>query len=152
MTTPGPQHLPTEWVPRLASLVAAIRADWDEQGIRATLAKVADRPLAAVTLAAITAAITRTDQHTPVIIAMPGAHWTIRDGQISTEPTQSLILTRCEHGQISGDWCADCARAEVHTRVMPTPEQRAQMRADIRAGREALAADIRPATKPEEEA
>ena len=64
----------------LAYLVANIRADtggtpWDRPGIEAILAKLDDRPLAAVAIAAINAAATRPDQRTPAIIAGNGAHW-----------------------------------------------------------------------------
>ena len=59
----------------LAYLVHHIRTDWDQPGIAAQLAKLHDRPLAAVALAAITAAATRPDQRTPAVIAANGSHW-----------------------------------------------------------------------------
>ena len=59
----------------LAYLVHHIRTDWDQPGIAAQLAKLHDRPLAAVALAAITAAATRPDQRTPAVIASAGSHW-----------------------------------------------------------------------------
>ncbi len=64
----------------IAYLVAAIRTDaghqrWDQPGIEAQLAKLDDRPLAAVATAAIYAAATRPDQITPAVIAANGSHW-----------------------------------------------------------------------------
>lgn len=105
MNAIGPQHLPTEWAPRLASLVHAIRADWDEPGIRSVLAKVADRPLGDVTIAAVTAAITRADQRTPAVIAAAGSHWPNLGAHTYTEPG---IVTYCEHGRPGALHCPDC--------------------------------------------
>ena len=71
----GPDTTTTHWIKRLATLIHEIRPDWAEPGIASALAKVSDRPLAEVAVAAIKAATTRTDQHTPAIIAMGGSHW-----------------------------------------------------------------------------
>ena len=71
----GPDTTTTHWIKRLATLIHEIRPDWAEPGIASALAKVADRPLAEVAVAAIKAATTRTDQRTPAIIGMGGSHW-----------------------------------------------------------------------------
>ena len=105
MNAVGPQHLPTEWVPRLASLVNAIRSDWDEAGIRSVLHKVTDRPLGDVTIAAVTAALTRTDQRTPAVIATTGKHWPNHGAHTYAEPG---VVTYCEHGRPGALHCPDC--------------------------------------------
>ena len=71
----GPDTTTTHWIKRLATLIHEIRPDWAEPGIASALAKVADRPLADVAVAAIKAATTRTDQRPPAIIGMGGSHW-----------------------------------------------------------------------------
>ena len=76
----GPETTTTHWIKRLATLIHEIRPDWAEPGIASALAKVSDRPLAEVAVAAIKAATTRTDQHTPAIIAMGGSHWGTHGG------------------------------------------------------------------------
>ena len=125
--TIGPQHLPTEWTARLASLVHELRPDWDEPGIRSVLAKVADRPLIDVAAAAV-AACRRIDQRTPSVIAASGSHWPDASNSQRTY-TEPGIVTYCEHGRPSGLRCDDCT--PVVERTPPTPEQRAAMRAAI---------------------
>ena len=126
----GPPMLPTEWVTRIASLVHTIRPDWHEPGIRAALAKVADRPLIDVTIAAVTAC-RRVDQRIPDIIAMDGTHWpgpTVAQ-RTYTEPG---IVTRCEHGEI-GARCLECNPRKTAGPSL-TPEMRAQIRAALHQG------------------
>ena len=66
----------------LAFIVNELRPDWDRHDIARTLARAnPTADLGALTLAAITAAMTRTDQRTPAVIAMSGPHWS------STDPT-----------------------------------------------------------------
>ena len=79
----GPDTTTTHWIKRLATLIHEIRPDWAEPGIASALAKVADRPLAEVAVAAIKAATTRTDQRTPAIISMGGSHW-VQDANSSS--------------------------------------------------------------------
>lgn len=126
MSTTGPRNVPTEWVARLASLVAALRTDWDEAGIRSALHRVVDRPLGDVAVAAITAAMTRADQRTPAVIAMNGTHWPNLSTYRGTEPG---IITYCEHGRPTGLHCDDCQPVQ---RALPTDDQRAAMRGAIR--------------------
>ena len=114
----GPQHTPTEWTPRLASLVATIRTDWDETEIRAALHKLADRPLIDVAATAL-AACRRLDERKPTIIGRPEAG----------------IVTYCAHGE-PGARCLEC-HPHTHQGVGPTPEQRAVMRAAIEAAKQA---------------
>ena len=82
----GPDTTTTHWIKRLATLIHEIRPDWAEPGIASALAKVSDRPLADVAVAAIKAATTRTDQRTPAIIGMGGSHWG-QDASSSNRPT-----------------------------------------------------------------
>ena len=126
MTQPiGPQQTDSTWLTRLASLVAAIRPDWSEPGIRSILAKVADRPLIDVATAAI-AACRRIDQTTPAVIALDGPHWpTPQQARTYAEPG---IVTWCEHGRPGALHCPDC---------QPTTE-RVGMPADLRAQLRAL--------------
>ena len=124
MNAVGPQHVPTEWVARLANLVATLRTDWDEAGIRSVLHKVTDRPLGDVTIAAVTAALTRTDQRTPAVIATTGKHWPNLGQQTYTEPG---IVTYCEHGRPSPLHCPDCQPAAE--RVGMPANLRTQLRA-----------------------
>ena len=113
----GPQVTNGEWVHRLASLVHELRSDWQEPGIRSALAKVADRPLADVAIAAIQAATTRTDQRTPAIIAMGGSHWGTGGGNAGnsgnsyrTPPANPPTCANCgyyehQHQQLNnGPW------------------------------------------------
>lgn len=133
MTQPiGPTYVGTAWVQRLASLVHEIRPDWDEPGIRSALSRVADRPLIDVTAAAV-AACRRIDQRSPGIIALDGQHWPTGQ-QAQRTYTESGLLTRCEHN-IIGARCPDCYPRDRHG-VVPTTEQRAQMRAAIQQAKE----------------
>lgn len=128
----GPQTVTGEWVARLASLVHEIRPDWQEPGIRSALAKVVDRPLLDVTVAAV-AACRRIDQRTPAVIACDGDHWPKAQAQRTyTEPG---IVTYCPHGE-PGTRCLIC-HPRTHQGVGPTPEQRAAIRAAIDAGKAA---------------
>ena len=134
--TLGPQHLPTEWVARLASLVHELRPDWDEPGVRSVLSKVADRPLIDVASAAV-AACRRIDQRTPSVIAASGSHWPDASNSQRTY-TEPGIVTYCEHGE-PGMRCLECYPRRTPTGTGPTPEQRAAIRAGIEAGRQATA-------------
>ena len=100
----GPDTTTTHWIKRLATLIHEIRPDWAEPGIASALAKVADRPLAEVAVAAIKAATTRTDQHTPAIIAMGGSHWGTGGGNTGnsgssyrTPPANPPTCANCGH-------------------------------------------------------
>ena len=134
MTQPiGPQVASGEWIARLANLVHTIRPDWQEPGIRSALAKVADRPLLDVALAAL-AACRRIDQRTPAVIACDGDHWPKAQAQRTyTEPG---IVTYCPHGE-PGMRCTECYPSRPHSGTGPTPEQRAAMRAAIAAAKQA---------------
>ena len=132
----GPRTVETAWIGRLASLVHAIRNDWDEQGIRSALLKVADRPLADVARAAISAT-SRTDQRTPAVIALDGEHWRA-PGSAPTVTTAPGIVTRCEH-KLPGLSCTECYPRTVASRAVPTPEQKEAIRAAVEAGRAELA-------------
>ena len=133
MTQPiGPTTTSSDWTRRLASLVATIRPDWDEHGVASVLRKVADRPLAQVARAAVACAIERTDQRTPACIALDGHHWADSPAKAPTRIDASPLL--CEHGNRPAR-CEQCAGEPRSTG--PTPEQRAQIRAGIEAGKTA---------------
>ena len=136
----GPQHVPTVWLDRLASLIHELRPDWHEPGIRSALAKVADRPLLDVATAAITAC-RRLDQRAPAVIALDGDHWP--KATATRTYTEPGIVTYCEHGE-PGMRCLECYPRRTPTGTGPTPEQRAQMRAGIEAGRQATHDLARP--------
>lgn len=60
----------------LAFIVNELRPDWDRHEVARILTRAnPDAGLGPLALAAITAAITRTDQRTPAIITMTGPHW-----------------------------------------------------------------------------
>lgn len=113
----GPDTTTTHWIKRLATLIHEIRPDWAEPGIASAIAKVADRPLAEVAVAAIKAATTRTDQRTPAIIAMGGSHWGTGGGNTGnsgssyrTPPANPPTCANCgyyehQHQQLNnGPW------------------------------------------------
>ena len=124
MSAVGPQRVSAEWVARLANLVATLRTDWDEVGIRSVLHKVTDRPLGDVTIAAVTAALTRTDQRTPAVIATTGKHWPSYGAHTYAEPG---VVTYCEHGRPGALHCPDCQPATE--RVGMPANLRTQLRA-----------------------
>ncbi len=126
----GPPTVPTGWVSRLATLVSTIRHDWDEAGVRAALAKVVDRPLGVVSAAAINAALTRTDQRSPAIIAMSGTHW---PADTQWRDVSSNIVTWCDHSK-PGTSCAECYPPKPAGVAMP-PEVRERIRQDAAEGR-----------------
>lgn len=137
--TIGPPTTSSDWTRRLASLVATIRPDWDEHGVASVLRKVCDRPLAQVARAAIVCAIERTDQRTPACIALDGHHWADSPAKAPTRIDAAPLL--CEHGNRPAR-CEQCAN--VPRAAGPTPEQRAQIRAGIEAGKQATAQTLNP--------
>ena len=138
-STPGPTTTPQEWSSRLASLIATIRTDWDEHGIAAVIRKISDRPLAEVAHAALTAAITRTDQRTPAVIALDGKHWRLHGVERPAPPApSSVIVTRCGHNLV-GALCAECHPVERRGVSMPD-DVRAKIRESVAAGKAAVAA------------
>jgi len=58
----------------IAHLVSRIRPDWDTHGNTVALAKHPDQSLDVLTLQALIAAVTRTDQKTPAILGLDGDH------------------------------------------------------------------------------
>ena len=108
----GPDTTTTHWVKRLATLIHEIRPDWAEPGIASALAKVADRPLAEVAVAAIKAATTRTDQRTPAIIGMGGSHW-VQDASSSSSYRPAVA---------NSPTCANCGYpAHLHPQLNNGP-------------------------------
>ena len=108
----GPDTTTTHWIKRLATLIHEIRPDWAEPGIASALAKVADRPLAEVAVAAIKAATTRTDQHTPAIISMGGSHW-VQDASSSSSYRPAVA---------NSPTCANCGYpAHLHPQLNSGP-------------------------------
>ena len=108
----GPDTTTTHWIKRLATLIHEIRPDWAEPGIASAIAKVADRPLAEVAVAAIKAATTRTDQHTPAIISMGGPHW-VQDASSSSSYRPAVA---------NSPTCANCGYpAHLHPQLNNGP-------------------------------
>jgi len=58
----------------IAHLVSRLRPDWDAHGVAAILAKHADQALDVLTIQAIIAATTRTDQLKPAVLGLDGDH------------------------------------------------------------------------------
>ncbi len=89
----------------LATLARACRphgaARWDEPGIMAALKQVADRDLASVIIATITAASDR-DCETPGVIPTNGSHWTAAAKVAVTPPDNTP----------AGDRCTVCSKPE----------------------------------------
>ena len=76
----------------IAHLVARIRPEWHQPGVMAVLRDCPDDKLADTAIAALTCARDRTDQATPAVIALDGAHW--RTGtRVSDEPDAKPALT-----------------------------------------------------------
>ena len=115
----GPDTTTTHWIKRLATLIHEIRPDWAEPGIASALAKVSDRPLAEVAVAAIKAATTRTDQHTPAIISMGGSHW-VQDASSSSSYRPAVA---------NSPTCANCGYpAHLHPQLNNGPWRNAPCR------------------------
>ena len=131
----GPSAVPQEWIGRLASLVATIRPDWQEPGIRAALHKVADRPLVDVAQAALAACL-RVDQRTPDVISRDGPHWP-SGRQAQRTYTEPGIVTRCDHGLI-GARCDTC-NPKTRQGVPCPPNLRATMREAIHEAQDVTA-------------
>lgn len=116
----GPPTTASVWLDRLAMLVSEIRPDWQTGGVRSALLKVADRPLREVALAAL-AATSRTDQHSPAVIALDGPHWRLPG--IETRPP----VVRPDPSELC-DVCDrlldDCRR----TNALVAPEHRHEFR------------------------
>lgn len=86
----------------IAYLVNQIRPGWHTNGIMAALRNT-DAPLADTALAALWAAKTRTDQHTPAVIALEGDHW-----HLGTQPTQTAAPGSKDTPQ--GPTCYNCGK------------------------------------------
>lgn len=90
----------------IAEIVARIRPDWDRHGIAAALAKHPQQSLDVLATQALVAAVTRTDQRTPAVLALDGDHtnrarFAFGDATITPAP-----LTSRERG-------ADCATCGI---------------------------------------
>lgn len=94
----------------IATLAVAARPHgarrWDHTGVMAALAKVADRNLAAVTMATIRAASDR-DVDTPGVIPTNGSHWT-ESAAVTTFVPQKFDRAGC---------CSVCSMSETACRM-----------------------------------
>lgn len=89
----------------IAFLVSQIRPDWNEPGVVSELRKCSERPLAQVAAAALHCAELRTDQRTPAVIALDGAHWQALDRMAGRDSSTN--------GPDLGPWCNVCGRTET---------------------------------------
>lgn len=93
----SPRRNPSH-VTALAYLVSTIRPDWDRPGVEAVINSIETAiPWPAICHAAITAAATRDDQHTPTVIRMSGAHWA---GCTGEKPVTTLPSWRDPHADV----------------------------------------------------
>ena len=70
----------------IAHLVARIRPEWHQPGVMAALRDCPDGKLADTAVAALICARDRTDQATPAVIALDGAHWRTTPGSAPPPP------------------------------------------------------------------
>lgn len=101
----------------LAWLIASIRPDWNERGISSKLTS-SSAPISDLAVAALLAARDRTDQRTPAIITLDGAHWRASGKELdpveTTLPTQDRprchtccrFVTQDQHDQLMDLWYA----------------------------------------------
>lgn len=117
---------------RLAKMANGLRPDWPWNSlvtfIETHLAERSYRD-AAVALAYVAC---EPDTRTPRRVLEAGPWWNV--GPASARPTESCIVTYCEHGD-PGATCRTCHPPREHAGVAPTPEQRAAMRAAITQAR-----------------
>jgi hypothetical protein len=96
----------------IAALVAAIRLDWDTAGVLAVLRKLADRDLADVARAAITAA-TDPRNRTPAVIALAGPHWPTAARREWVAPPPPRLSERCPTHLGHLDNCPGCRADQI---------------------------------------
>lgn len=104
----------------LAYLANRLRPDWDRHGVERILARVADRDLGEVAVAALIASIQRTDQRTPACIAMDGRHWHVLRPGVRTlsQPTAAAV---CPIHLDPRDRCRGCAADRLAGVATPEP-------------------------------
>ena len=117
----------------IAHLVARIRPEWHQPGVMAVLRDCPDDKLADTAIAALVCARDRTDQATPAVIALDGAHW--RTGtRAGDEPEAKPALTPSTR-------CGTCYRSRDghdHAEALVDPEHRHPWitEADMRAAKQ----------------
>lgn len=79
----------------IAYLVGCVRPDWDTPGTMAALRRRQDAPVGDLAIAALYAAITRSDQRTPAVIALDGPHWRIQPVEPDHAPARVDYGPRC---------------------------------------------------------
>lgn len=132
----------------LAYLANRLRPDWDRPGVEKILARVADRDLGKVAVAALVVAVQRTDQRTPACIAMEGHHWHVLvSGPLA--PPRLMPADTCPVHLDPVDRCRGCAAdrlAGMATPALAEPASQAvrsqrltEARTAIRAARTASA-------------
>lgn len=134
----------------IAFLAAAARPHgarrWDEHGIVANLAKVRDRSLASLTVAALLAAEDR-NADSPGVIPTPGPHW--RDAHGNPTPSRTptpAAADRCSTCSLHRDVCR--ARwNDDHAFTPATHDQRSNPHR-VKTIADALRAEITPTRDP----
>lgn len=124
---------------QIASAVSMIRPSWLQTSLVTLLgnlpAHLRERPARDVHLALLWLAYDP-KQETPRLLREDGPWWNLSSltDPRSKPTTESGTVTRCEHN-IVGARCPDCYPRDRHG-VVPTTEQRAQMRAAIQQAKE----------------
>lgn len=137
----------------IAYLVAACRPhgckQWDEAGIYANLAKVRDRSLASITIAAIQAAEDR-NAATPGVIAAPGPHWRAPEAAPTPRQTEDPGLACATCGEFR-DVCR--TRWTDDHEYVPVAKTRGERTDDYRERTkrmsDAVKDEIQPTTTPD---
>ena len=128
---------------QIAAAVTVIRPRWLQSSLATLLgnlpARFRDRPARDVHLALLWLAYDP-QQDTPRLLREDGPWWNLAAlaGSGTQRATESGIVTRCAHGE-PGTRCPEC-HPRTHRGALPTPEQRAAMRAAIEAGKAAIKA------------
>lgn len=88
---------------------------WHPQGVVAALGKTDEtEPIPTIAVAALIAAVTRPDQHTPGVIPLPGEHWTAARTALgqSTDRPPRIQPAVCPHRLHPRD-CPDCIQTRA---------------------------------------
>ena len=128
---------------QIAAAIAAIRPRWLQSSLTTLLgnlpARFRERPARDVHLALLWLAYDP-QQDTPRLLREDGPWWNLASltGPGTQHATESGIVTYCAHGE-PGTRCPEC-HPRTHRGTLPTPEQRAQMRAAVAEGKAAIKA------------
>lgn len=122
-------------VERLAGMANKLRPDWAWGSLCTFIeANLKDRAYRDVAVALAYVAC-EAETKTPKRVLEPGPWWR---ATVATSAIAPVIVTHCEH-KLPGRTCAECYPRTSAPRALPTPEQKAAIRAAVDAGRAELA-------------